>query len=194
MANPCVDDIISFRMKKAEVATEQGPHYEPYIDGEILNEMALVGYAHSGPGGEEYAVSVDSATNRKGNPYFKSYAGPSRSRKTPAARISFLEPKYIIHYKDSVKNQFKLNAGLKKILVQFFKSPHIKLDGKRMTNWQYAIIQYNVENIMMRDWGMGECLYFTQKWKRDHANEIAGTQAEHALPIDLPMPNYLNLR
>ena len=179
-------------MKKEKIT--RGLHYGPYIDGEILNEMALVGYMQHDSKGRDYAISVDSGTNRIGNPYFKVYDGSSRGKQVPVARISFYEPEYIIHDKDNVKNQFKLSSDLRKTLVNFLKSTYDVISGKRITNWQYAIVQYNLENIKISGWKINDWLYFTQKWKRDNANEIAGTQAEHALPIDLPMPNYLNLR
>ena len=164
-------------------------------EDEPITEMALVDYARFKTKGEKYAVSVDSSETRIGEPYFKFYDGPSRTPKTPVARVSFLEPRYVVHHKRSKEIPFVLNTSLRRLLVRFMQTPYkVKIDNKKITNWQFAILQYNLENIDVDDWSTREWLNFTTRWKRKNEDAIIGTDAEHALPIDLPMPNYLLLR
>ena len=168
--------------------------YNFHNNDDLITEMAMVGIASNGLKGPRYAISVDSSETRIGEPYFKFYSGRSRKNKTPFARISFLEPRYIIHYKSS-NNHFVLNAPQCRALVNFMKTPRTsRVSGRKLTNWQYAILRYNLENIEMDDWQEEEWVWFTQRWKKMHKREIEGQEAENALPIDLPMPNYLLLR
>ena len=164
-------------------------------EDEIITEMALVDYAKFKTKGGRYAISVDSSPTRIGEPYFKFYNGPSRTTETPVARISFLEPRYVIHHKRSKEIPFVLNTSFRRLLVNFMQTPYkIRLENKRITNWQYTILQYNLENIEVDGWGIREWLYFTRKWIKENQDDITGTAVENALPINLPMPNYLLLR
>ena len=54
--------------------------------------------------------------------YFKCYDGPDINTAN-VARISFYEPKYIIHNKDS-NNNFTLSSKQKKILMELLKSEY----------------------------------------------------------------------
>ena len=165
-------------------------------DEELITEMAMVGLAWDKHRSSKYAVAVDSSETRIGEPYFKFYSGPSRrNKKAPVARISFLSPRYIIHYRKS-NNNFVLDASQRRALVNFMNSPHegVEVGGRELTNWEYAILQYNLENIEMDGWGAEQWAWFTSEWKEENMEDIIGEEAEQALVIDLPMPNYLKLR
>jgi hypothetical protein len=128
-------------------------------------------------------IIVNRKEFRKGNPYFKVFNHNSYVRATKVARISFLEPKYIIH-KDRKENWI-LNGDEKEQLIDLLELPSTNTfrNGKKLTNWQKAMAQYNLENGLIGDIEDAEdCLL--KNTKNFHTQP---------LPIDLKMPDYTKL-
>ncbi len=130
-------------------------------------------------------IVVNRSEFRKGNPYFKVVNHNSFDKATKIARISFLDLKYIIHKNTDGKENWILNIKEKKQLVKLFnqKSTNIFRNGKRMSNWEKAIAQYNLENRLIGD--VEEAEDKKLKDTRDFETD--------PLPIDLPMPDYMKL-
>ena len=165
-------------------------HYDPFEDGDLLTEMATVGWMQGRTRNQFYLIAVDSSPHYIGNPYFKVFGREDRLGKPSIARISFIEPRYIIHYKNNAARQFRLNSKMKRMLIDFMNDPCDDDGVEDLTNWQHAIIIYNREAI-------GKPLWKTRQWKQfdteyilTHKDEINGTKLQHALPIDLKMPDY----
>ena len=150
----------------------------------LLCEMALLGQAQQKEKGKKWEVSLDSNQTRLGEPYFKFYNAFTYRKATKVARISFLEPRYVIHR--GYPFHFKLDAVQKQALMKFLTAPAKGLFPDSFTNWQAALVTYNVQNID----------YQFRQWYDFDANELrkARGRMRFALPIDLPMPNYLLLR
>jgi len=152
-----------------------------------LCEMATVGFARKKAKGEGWLVTVDSESDRKGEPYFKFYDAGSYKKAGHVARISFLEPRYIDH--KGYPRSFRLNREQKGALMEFLAAP-ANVEGYRdMTNWQRAIILYNLENIDLEsDWRE-----FVSKSREDIIKSGRRKKMEFALPVDLAMPDYAKL-
>lgn len=84
-------------------------------------------------------------THRIGQPYFKVANNRSYNKADSIARISFLEPRYIVGHTDTTgKKSYKLNSKQIKELVKFFNSRNVLL---QVSYWLFAICiyQYNVD-------------------------------------------------
>ena len=152
----------------------------------LLTEMATVGQVRLDAYGKTCKLGVDGNFTRRGEPYFKYYNSSSPKTATGVARISFLAPRYIIH--SGYPLCFKLTREHKEALLRFLHEEPIRTRFAGMTNWQLAITFYNEENYseLGIDWDT-----FT---KEEQATYGKNSLARFALPVDLPMPNYLLLR
>ena len=124
-------------------------------------------------------IQVNPDEHHIGNPYFKVYNSESFDKATSMNRVSFNEPAYI-HHTTYGKDRWFLNSKEKRNLVSLLKASSDHIDRRDTTreysNWEWAIIQYNNEIC-----AVGE------------KDTIAGRLKGNALPIDLTMPNYLDL-
>ena len=87
-----------------------------------------------------YYVNPD--TNRVGEPYFKVYDNITHGKATHIARISFLEPRYIIHRDEAGKQQWKLSSAEKKKMIKYLQK---KSGFFKMTLFQYSMYLWNNE-------------------------------------------------
>lgn len=87
-----------------------------------------------------YYVNPD--TNRRGDPYFKVYDNILRSKAKHMTRISFFEPKYIIHKPDKGMKYWKLNTSEIRAVIDYMNRRSALF---RITNWQYAMYMWNME-------------------------------------------------
>lgn len=110
-------------------------------------------------------VDIDPGRNF-GDPYFKFLPNRNINFKS-AARISFKEPKYIVHY----SRQYVLNSNDKKALIRILSSPYRKDDS--ISNWVAAIREFN--RIIIDD-------------------IKAKNSDKYLLPEDLPIPDYKKLK
>ena len=109
-------------------------HLEP------IESMARIGVDSDSNPQSVYYVNPDS--NRVGDPYFKVYDSTSVTKSRRVARISFLEPVYIIHSDEGGKEPWILNSSEKKSLMKFLDKPS-KFSG--LSNFQYTMYQWNNE-------------------------------------------------
>lgn len=138
---------------------------------EILLEFATVYTGEDIP--LKIIVSVDE--NRIGNPYFKVFNANDFKKATKMARISFLEPKYVIHSMNYGKENWVLNSKEKKLLINALTS----LADINCTVWQSAVIDYNREH--------GVSIFKQRQMTKEQLIE------KHLLPLDLEMPDYTKL-
>ena len=109
--------------------------------------------------------------------YFKFYNHKDYQSATHVARISFYKPEYRIHRAYDGKKTWVLNSKERKKLMQLLNE-----EGKYLgyNNFQCAIIDFNLERglppLKTRD------------------NKVDNPKYPEFLPIDLPMPNYWELR
>ena len=161
---------------------------------EPINEMGTIGWTQYGSKGKSHFISVDSSPYYIGNPYFKFYDTDSPETAKHVARISFLVPKYVYHKKDSLP-PFILNSKQRRILVEYMDDWCDEDGYDDLTNWEYSIIMHNREATNI-PWKGRQWKRFNYQYIHTHQNEINNTypRLKRALPIDLPMPNYLLLR
>lgn len=120
------------------------------------------------------------------NMYFKYYDCSLYTMANKVARIRLDKPKYVGgNHKEGTKKKWVLSERDKKELVELLKSPSDEHEG--LTKWQDVIITYNDDN-------------FNLKAKQTINGELDKAQRDPKmpshlvpLPIDLPMPNYLEL-
>ena len=116
-------------------------------------------------------VSYDE--KRIGNQYFKVINAKRFESATKMARISFEEPKYIIHSKNYGKDIWFLDSHERRLLVSILETKQ----KNGLTYGEEAIIQYN-----------SECLGIN----RDNQYDMTAEQLRdlHGLPLNTPMPDY----
>ena len=144
-----------------------------------LNEMATIFNSNK----LSVIVSTDDTRNFYNEEYFKVFHGSSFRKATDIARIKFRASSYIIHKSD--KENFKLNSKDKKELTRIFNLPSEMYDG--YTIWQDCIMQFNHEAYHIP---FKQCLQLTQEYLNTLEND---NPVKKYLPIDLPMPNYMEL-
>lgn len=156
---------------------------------EVLDEMALV--AAEAGSKISFCVYVTPDNHRIGEEYFKVYNAFSQEKADEICRISFHEPRYIVHrnVRDVGKDAKRLNSKQKKALVALLKSKKMFYENKEVTVWQKAILEYN--NCRGLDYG----LTFKNKIFDENGNQIPKENRAYPdyLPIDLPMPDYMKL-
>lgn len=133
-----------------------------------------------------WSIYVEPDRRRNRPTYFKLYSDANYTEAEFCARISLLSPKYIIH-KDGDKKPFELNSHEKKLLVNFLNSHQYgrkKSNVSELTVWQRLIAFWNKEMGHIDD--IEDSLEYTSE--NTDINDI-----NSPLPIDLKMPNYLEL-
>lgn len=157
------------------------------IKGEMLEAMALTYIDKQ----DSYCLQVNPDQNSK-TEYFKFFNNVSWVKATKLCRISFREPKYIIHTNSHKVDDWLLTKKEQKYLIKVLWSDSKKYKGYSV--WQALIIDYNAERYSLPN-DISEKLTITKQQKlARHVNlsEVEGLMVQ-ALPIDLPMPNYLKL-
>lgn len=139
---------------------------------EILEEMSTVFRDTK----RNIVCQVNPDRGRIGLEYFKIYNHINTEVAQKIARIEFRKPEYVIHSDN--KEKWYLNSAERKILVYVLKMESEKYDG--YTNFQSAIIDFNNEK------GLSP--------KFSKQNFVKDLKYPEYLPIDLPMPNYLELK
>ena len=111
--------------------------------------------------------------NRIGLEYFKLFNSANRSAAKKMARIEFRRPRYVYHENNEGKEIWTLNSKERKHLMMILNSK-----SRGVTNWQNAIIQWNLEKGLSED-----------RTKKNLFSSGKLKYPEH-LPYDLKMPNY----
>ena len=158
------------------------------IKGELLEAMAQSFIDFDA----NTSMYVNPDQRRKGNEYFKFCNNARWSKATKLCRISFREPKYIIHTNSHKVEDWLLTKKEQKYLIKVLWSDSKKYKG--FSVWQALIIDYNAERYSLPN-DISEKLTITKQQKLGrHANlsEVEELMLQ-ALPIDLPIPNYLKL-
>mgnify|MGYP006873025574 CR=1 FL=1 len=89
-----------------------------------------------------FTLRIELDKGRVGDAYFKIYAGEDKK----LIRITFNSPvKYLYHKNQKGYSDWDISNKIKKALNQFLDQPYSGKDveGKGLTNWQYAIVLYN---------------------------------------------------
>ena len=110
--------------------------------------------------------------------YFKVYNSTNWSSADKIARIKFSSPSYVHHTNYDGKQDWIMNSKEIKALIAWFNKRATN-SGHNITNWQYCIALHNNER----------GLDINQSLNNTTANWIY----PEFMPIDLPMPNYLEL-
>lgn len=110
--------------------------------------------------------------------YFKVYNSVNWPSADKIARIKFSSAKYVDHTNLDGKQNWIMNNKEIKALMDWFKKRATN-SGHNITNWQYCIALHNNERGLDID----------QSLNNTKANWIYPDY----IPIDLPMPNYLEL-
>lgn len=134
-----------------------------------------------------FAVTVNPDSGRMGDCYFKYFNSADYRTADKLARISFTEPKKVIHKNTDGKQEWELNVKDKKILCKFLSSKSRKYKSLNITNWQSALYHWNYE------YG-----FFTYDYPDDYGLEIEAyldgfyDNIEHPsyLKSTLRMPDY----
>ena len=160
-----------------------------FIKGELIEAMAQTCIDLQ----NNRSMHVNPDLNCIGNEYFKFCNNVSWSKATKLCRILFNKPQYIIHTNSRKVDNWILTAKEKKYLVRTLLSKSKKYVG--LTVWQALIVDYNAERY---SFDLQECKDITLAVQYGLVAKAKLTELErsmlHALPFDLPMPNYLNLR
>lgn len=140
---------------------------------------------------EEVGIQVNPDPLHIGLPYFKYYNSSSYSNATKVARISIEGPYYVIHRNQDGKENWVLNTRERKLLHQILNERSSKYSG--YTVWQAIILDYNNEKF--ENLSLDEIKNCTVKNKKTWIKQYEGVNRfiDTIVPIDSPMPNYLNL-
>lgn len=133
-----------------------------------------------------WSIYVEPDKRRNKPTYFKLYSDANYTEAEFCARISLLSPEYIIH-REGDKKPFVLNSHEKKLLVNFLNGHQYgrkKSNVSELTVWQRLIAFWNKEMGYIDD--IADALEFTSE--NTDIDDI-----NSPLPIDLKMPNYLEL-
>lgn len=158
------------------------------IKGELLEAMALTYIDKQ----NNCSMYVNPDRNSIGNEYFKFCNNASWIKATKLCRISFREPKYIIHSNSYKVEDWLLTKKEQKFLMTVLWSDSKKYKG--FSVWQALIIDYNAERY---DLDLEECERITLNFqhKLSLRSQLSGYEEIQlaALPLGLPIPNYLKL-
>lgn len=132
------------------------------------------------------SVNPDSNRGWYNEEYFKIYNASNYMKADGVARIKFRKPEYTEHINSDGKSNWVLNSKDKKYLIDVLKGKSKKETG--LTNWQYGILQFNLE--AYDDANREYCLNLTQD---EQCKMKDGQPEKYWLPIDLPMPDYTQL-
>lgn len=150
------------------------------IDEDYLYEFASIAKGNN----NFIAVNPDPSRGWYGEEYFKVYNNDNARKADKVIRIKFRSPEYVYHKNSDGKKDWNLNLKEKKTLIKLLQTPS-KFDN--LSNWQYAILQFNLEAF---DISYKDCLKLTME-KQSKMDE--NNPRKYYLPIDLPMPDYTKL-
>ena len=142
---------------------------------ENLNEMATV-YRDKG---KKQLCQVNPDKGRQCLEYFKLYDSDSFDKATKIARISFREPKYVIHKDENGLQPWIFNNREKKLLIEYLNLKE-NFYNRELTYFQIAIVKHNFES------GLGNSEF-------DCLNKTIELKNNKYLKLDLQIPNYLLL-
>lgn len=147
--------------------------------GEILTEFAQIISVNYNIC---FGINPDSNRNIKGLEYFKIYNNANISVATKEIRILFREPKYIIHRNPKNKKQWYMNSKEIKDMIKYLNMSSNKF-GKtiydsNITVWQALILDYN---------------YVASNGYIGYEDTLEKKNKDF-LPIDLPIPDYTQLK
>lgn len=150
------------------------------IDEDYLYEFASIAKGNN----NFIAVNPDPSRGWYGEEYFKVYNNDNARKADKVIRIKFRSAEYVYHKNSDGKKDWNLNSKEKKTLIKLLQTPS-KFDN--LSNWQYAILQFNLEAF---DISYKDCLKLTmeEQSKMDENNP-----RKYYLPIDLAMPDYTKL-
>ena len=151
--------------------------FETYLIEERLDEMSTIVMDKK----NSVLVQVNPDMGRMGLEYFKFFNSFSEGKATRIARISFRDPRYVIHHNNRGKDNWILNSKEKRMLVALLqqKSDMINCEGNVLTNWEKSIVQFNLEKGLPKE--------------DTEENFVNNPKYPNYLPIDLPMPDYYKL-
>ena len=135
---------------------------------------------------QNWSIVLNPDINRNRPTYFKLYNHVVYQKATQFVRISFLEPKYIVHRRE--KGSWRLYSNKeKKRLIDFLLSHRRRNNGREEepSNWQYAIVLRNV------DMGLIDSPEDALSLTLDNCSLY---DTKSPLPMELPMPDYLLLK
>lgn len=136
-----------------------------------------------------YYVNPD--LNRIGEPYFKVYDNISHPKAKHIARISFLEPRYIVHKEEAGKQTWRLNSSERKKMISYLnkKSPFFGISF-----FQYAMYNWNLEYGFL-DIDFDESLYHDpiEAYKEGFFDTKENVNHPSYLPSYLEIPDYTKL-
>ena len=147
-------------------------------EGEILTEFATVARDYNL--NVSLAVNPDQNRNLKNTEYFKFYNDTRPDKAHKIARIKFRSPEYVIHHNNGGKENWFLNSKEKKILMQLLRQPCKNQPG--FSIWQGLILDFNKETE----------LDYEETKKNKQISRFDMPYPDY-LPIDLKIPDYLNL-
>ena len=125
-----------------------------------------------------FSIAVNPDPNRIGDEYFKLYNNARKSAATKVARIMFKSAKYVHHTNYDGKDDWVLNSGERKYLVEALKK-RAKHPYQEYTNWQKAILLFNDEKDLDQD--------------KTLENLLPNPKYSNYLPFNLEMPDYTQL-
>lgn len=159
-----------------------------FIKGELIEAMALTYFNRE----NNCSMCVNPDPNRVGNEYFKFCNNYSWSKATKLCRVSFRSPRYIVHTNSRKIEDWTLSKKEQKFMIRCLLEQSKKYKGH--TVWQALIIDYNNERYAI---SVDETERITLAFQKDLGLKSELSEYEKlmliALPIDLPMPNYLKL-
>ncbi len=134
---------------------------------------------------QNWSIELNPGMNENRPTYFILCDHVHYEEVTKCARISFLEPKYVTETGEKAPWRL-INHEEKKRLMNFLNSHRRgKADTEQtLSNWQYAIALWNVEM------GFIDSPEEAMAWTSDRCSPH---DVLSPLPIDLPMPDYLQL-
>lgn len=142
---------------------------------QIVNEQCIVQ-------GYNLNIQVDPDPRRNYGPsttYFKCANSNSYKKAKYEARIGIYKPIYIYH--NTGKKQFKLNTNDIDNLINLLQS---QADDYNGTNWQKLIVIFNTH----LGYSKADQLSFK------YIDYKKGKRFGNMIPLDLPMPDYTELR
>lgn len=108
------------------------------IDEDYLYEFASIANGNN----NFIAVNADPSRGWHGEEYFKVYNNDNARKADKVIRIKFRSAEYVYHKNSDGKKDWNLNSKEKKSLIKLLQTPS-KFDN--LSNWQYAILQFNLE-------------------------------------------------
>lgn len=180
-----INEALERKLNKEPLSLKKRLDNGENIDYENLYEELLTEFASiRRPITNEFMLlAINPDSNRIGDPYFKMYNKPSWNKATKVARISFLEPKLIIHKSQGVQPWTNLTKQDIDDLNDYLDSPWKNHPG--FTIWDGLKYGWNEE------WGFevgSEKEYIDGNYDELNKNNPS------YLPSTLEIPDYYQLK